>query len=324
MVIQARRRRAVLILAFLSIFAGGQSTAQVLHRYGQSIQPIFEGFETNPDGSYTMWFGYLNRNYDELPTIPIGVSNKFEAADGVSIAGPVSADLLLADPGPADRGQPTYFYPRRQQFVFGVRVPGDFVGKELVWTVTSNGEINTAIGTLERSSIWSIDEGVWNANRGRGTSGRTEVTLSNQAPNIRAVAVEGQVNASVGTPVVLRVMAQDDGMPGPAGERARRLSELPPLPNDLPDVGGTIGRNGPKEQQVVHYAAADKTGLAVTWVVYRGTGDVSLENPTLPADPQGEEVSTTAIFSEPGTYVLRAYADDGTFLRSADVTVVVN
>jgi hypothetical protein len=324
MVILSNRRHAALIMALLSLLVGGQATAQVLHRYGQSIQPIFEGFESNPDGSYTMWFGYLNRNYDELPTVPIGVNNKIEAADGVSIAGPVSSDLLLPDPGPADRGQPTYFYPRRQQFVFGVQVPGDFVGKELVWTVTYNGEVNTAIGTLERSSIWSIDEGVWNANRGRGTSGRTEIALSNQAPDIRAVAVEGQVSASVGAPVVLRVLAQDDGMPGPAGERARRISELPPLPNVLPVVGGTIGRNGPKEQQVVHYAAADKTGLAVTWIVYRGTGDVSLETPVLPVDPGGEEVSTTATFSKPGTYVLRAYADDGTYLRSADVTVEVN
>jgi len=323
MVILANRQRAVLIMALLSLLVGGQTAAQVLHRYGQSIQPIFEGFEKNPDGTYTMWFGYLNRNYEALPTVPIGINNKFEAADDVSIAGPVSPDLLLPEPGPVDRGQPTYFYPRRQQFVFGVQVPEDFVGKELVWTVTHNGEVNTAIGTLERSSIWSIDEGVWNANRGRGTSGRTEVALSNHPPAIRAVAVEGQVYASVGTPVVLRVLARDDGMPGPAGEQARRLSELPPLPNDLPVVGGTIGRNGPKEQQVVHYAAADKTGLAVTWIVYRGTGDVSLAPRLLPVDPQGEEVSSTATFSKPGTYVLRAYADDGTYLRSTDVTVVV-
>ena len=317
------RFSAALMIATLLTPASGAAVAQVLYLSGQGIQPIYEGFEENPDGTFTMWFGYLNRNYDETPTVAIGANNRFEAADGVSIAGPISPDLVLSDPGPADRGQPTYFYPRRQQFVFGVQVAADFVGKELVWTVSHNGETRTAIGTLELSTSWSVDEGVWNANRGRGTGGRTEVATTNQAPAIRAVGVEGQINTVVGAPVVLRILAQDDGQPGPAGENARRLSKLPPLPNALPQVGGTIGRNGPKEQQVVHYAAADETGLAVTWIKYRGAGDVQLEESVLPVDPNGEEISTTARFKDPGTYVLRAYADDGTYLRSADVTVVV-
>ena len=85
-------------------------TAQTLHRFGQSIQPIFEGFERNTDGTFTMWFGYLNRNYDETPTVVVGALNGFSAADGVNTAGPVDQNLLLNDPGPQDRGQPTYFY----------------------------------------------------------------------------------------------------------------------------------------------------------------------------------------------------------------------
>jgi hypothetical protein len=37
----------------------------------------------------------------------------------------------------------------------------------------------------------------------------------------------------------------------------------------------------------------------------------------------GEETAASASFSQSGTYVLRAYADDGAYTRSADVTVVV-
>ncbi len=313
---------AVLLGCLLAV-ASGLVDAQILHRAGQGIQPVFEGFERNSEGSYTMWFGYLNRNYEETPDIPIGVENRFEAADGVNSAGPVDRQLLLPDPGPRDRGQPTFFYPRRQQFVFGVTVPADFRGKELVWTVTHNGHTNTAIGTLEPGNIWSVDEGVWNANRGRGTSGRTEVKTVNRPPDVRIMGIEGRVYAAVSAPVTLRVLARDDGIPGPAGENVRRISDLPPLPNDLPAVGGTIGRNGPKEQQVVHYAAADKTGLAVTWIQYRGPGTVTFDETVIPVDPAGAEATTTARFSEPGTYTLRAYADDGTYLQSADVTVVV-
>ena len=94
------------------------------------MQPVFEGWERNDDGSFTMVFGYLNRNYQEQPIIPVGPNNFFE-------------------PGPADRGQPTHFYNRRQQFVFTVRVPADW-GREqdLVWSVTHNGRTDYAYGHL--------------------------------------------------------------------------------------------------------------------------------------------------------------------------------
>ena len=63
---------------------------------GQSIQPIFEGWAHNPDGSYAMYFGYINRNYVETPAVPVGPDNKVE-------------------PGDADRGQPTLFNTRIRQ-----------------------------------------------------------------------------------------------------------------------------------------------------------------------------------------------------------------
>ena len=296
-------------------------SAQTLYRFGQSIQPIFEGFERNGDGTFTMWFGYLNRNYDETPNIVIGESNTFLIAEGVNSAGSVDKSLLLADSGPADRGQPTYFYPRRQQFVFEVVVPADFTGKELVWSVTYNGETRTAVGTLERENIWSVDEGVWSANRGRGTGGRTEVEYANEAPAVRLVGVEGQLSTRVGRPISLRVFASDDGVPGPY-ERNRR-GKMARLPNDLPEVGGGIGRNSPKEQGVVNYVSADNTGLAVTWLKYRGPGEVYFENQVTELDPNGEEVVANATFSESGTYVLRAYADDSTYMKYAEVTVEV-
>ena len=78
----------------------------VRHASGQSVAPVYEGFEINPDGSYNMWFGYMNRNYEESLDIPVGPDNAFE-------------------PG-GDRGQPTHFLPRRHKDVFAVRVPKDF------------------------------------------------------------------------------------------------------------------------------------------------------------------------------------------------------
>ena len=32
---------------------------------GERIAPVYDGYEENADGSYSMWFGYFNRNWKE-------------------------------------------------------------------------------------------------------------------------------------------------------------------------------------------------------------------------------------------------------------------
>jgi hypothetical protein len=44
---------------------------------------------------------------------------------------------------------------------------------------------------------------------------------------------------------------------------------------------------------------------------------------TLPKLPEDGRVTTRAVFSQPGTYVLRAIADDGYLFTTHDVTVTV-
>ena len=100
------------------------SMSEIKFNKGQSLQPAFEGWMKNQDGSYSLWFGYLNRNYEETPDIPIGPNNGFGA-------------------GGEDLGQPTHFLPRRQPWVFKVTVPADWPkDKDVVWTVTVNGSTN--------------------------------------------------------------------------------------------------------------------------------------------------------------------------------------
>src|SRR5215471_17333873 len=105
----------------------GQQFGQIRHNSGQNVVPVFEGWEKNADGTFNLVFGYMNRNYTEEPEIPIGPDNNFS-------------------PGPADQGQATHFYPRRQQFMFRVKVPADFGKKELVWTLTREGKTEKAYG----------------------------------------------------------------------------------------------------------------------------------------------------------------------------------
>jgi hypothetical protein len=288
--------------------------AQTPFMRGQSIQPVYEGWEKNPDGMISMVFGYMNRNFEEAPYVPIGPNNAF-------------------DPGPQDRGQPTHFDPRRQSFVFRVTLPADWGTKELVWTVNHNGKVYTAIGSL--TTNWIIDEGTWRANRGSGINGRTANDyLGNKPPAVEIVG-PAMIKAKVGDPVTLAATATDDGRPGPRPKRAGRsgggeggATAKVVLSNpDLPTVGGNhsgaaSGTGGPTDQNIVKVSSAYETGLAVTWRHYRGAGQASFAPRATPLKP-GDKATTVARFSEPGTYVIRAVADDSTFTSGADVTVVV-
>jgi len=166
----------------------------IQHAAGQNVQPFFEGWQRSSDGSISMWFGYLNRNFQERVDIPIGPENSF-------------------NPG-GDRGQPTYFYPRRQQFVFKVDLPKDWdKDKKLVWTLTAHGRTSTATGWMQPE--WEVDDGVRQMNISLGAT--PPVNPPNQAP-----AISGPPDQSVvlGKSLKLTASATDDGLPRLVGRAA--------------------------------------------------------------------------------------------------------
>ena len=132
--------------------------AQIHYATGQNVAPAFEGWEQNPDGTYSFFFGYLNRNYEEQVDIPAGPNNNIE-------------------PG-GDRGQPTHFYPRRQRFVFKVTVPKDWDKQQrVVWTLTSHGRTDQARAWLQPE--WEINDEVISENNGGGV-----LDQGNEPPSI--------------------------------------------------------------------------------------------------------------------------------------------
>lgn len=99
---------------------------------GSGITPAFEGWFTNPDGSYSILVGYFNRNQKQVLEIPVGPDNRIE-------------------PGGPDLGQPTYFETRRRWGVFTITVPRDFGSRKLTWTITANGETNAIPFSLHKN-----------------------------------------------------------------------------------------------------------------------------------------------------------------------------
>ena len=209
-------------------------------------------------------------------------------------------------------------------------MPADWGQKDLVWTVNHNGKALTAIGTLTPN--WVLDEGVWRANRGAGINGRLGAEMiPNERPVVQARRFR-QHDGSVREPVTLTVTATDDGKPGPRQRPPRRGGEaLNTTPTvivpGLPTFGGNrsgaaSGVGGPTDQNMVKTSLAYETGLAVTFLHYRGPGKVTFEPMAMPIESGGQAV-TRARFSEAGTYVIRAMADDSSYTTPVDITVTV-
>src|SRR5689334_24388221 len=155
------------------------------HDSGQSVTPAFEGWFANPDGTYSILYGYFNRNMKEELDIPIGPENRIE-------------------PGGPDQGQPTHFLTRRQWGVFTVTVPKDFGTKKLTWTLTANGMTTVVPASLDL---------LWEINPFKDATANTPPFIGFAATGPFVQGPRGQsisVTSTVGSPFPLTVWVADD------------------------------------------------------------------------------------------------------------------
>ena len=229
---------------------------------GQSVTPAFEGWYANPDGTFNLSWGYMNRNYEERLDIPIGPDNRLE-------------------PGPPDQGQPTHFLPRRQTGVFTVTVPADFGDRTLTWTLTSHGETVSVPGHLRPE--WEIDA-------------LYQVTTSNTPPVVRfepdGASAQGPrgvrtaAEASQSDPVALAVWVTDDLVLRSTGNY--------PLTRE-PRLGVLWSKyRGPGEVTFSELEPAlDAGGKAVTTATFDAPGQYVLR--VLAWDDSGPQLATMAV-----------------------------
>ncbi len=287
----ARPRSATAALALAlaaSAFGFGppRAAAQTYQR-GQNVAPAFEGWERNADGSFSFLFGYMNRNWLEEVDVPIGELNSFS-------------------PGPADRGQPTHFLPRRNRFVFKVRVPADWGDRELVWTLTSNGVTERAYATLRPDYV--VDNMVIMSETGALGAGSSNATVrGNQPPTIVLEGPSERV-ATVGVPISISALVDDDGL-----LRSRRRP-APPPPETAEDSARadsiwsappTFSRRqlAPPSRITVQKV----NGLFMSWFLYRGRDEggagvdvaAGVEAPAGVGAPAGVEAPAGVAFDPP-------------------------
>lgn len=313
----------------LSAFTALPATAQSLsYSSGQNVSPAFEGWELAPDGAKYFVFGYMNRNWQEEIDVPVGPDNGFNV-------------------GGADQGQPTHFLPRRNRFVFRVKVPANFTEKdEMIWTLTTKGKTEKAYATLRID--YQIDDVVKASETGALGAGSSSPEIRANKPPTVAVQGEKKLTAQVGQPLTIVALVKDDGIPksrgaGLSGAAVNNAGSR----RDSAAVNSTNPENQVRPNRAMQPPArvtvGKNVGLHLGWHVYRGSGKVTFtpeqpkvwedtragaNSPWAPlwsADPMPADgkISVQATFSEPGTYILRGLADDGALFGHDDVTVTV-
>jgi hypothetical protein len=154
---------------------------------------------------------------------------------------------------------------------------------------------------------------------------------ANKPPTV-AISGEKRLTAKVGQPVQVAAVVADDGVP-----KTRNLS-----PDYKPDTSAMMKRAMvpiPQARLTVNKVL----GLHMTWFVYRGAGKATFDpvqvkpwedtRPTAnspwatfwvpPAVPPGGRYEARVTFDQPGSYVLRARADDGALLGDDELTITV-
>lgn len=312
--------RALLLALVIAVVQTAFAQPRFMVKSGEVVSPAFEGWWPNEDGGYKLFFGYMNSNWEEQFDITVGPDNYFSEVEEGELN---ELDIEAYDFAIADQGQPTHFYPRRNPFLYTIDVPEDFGTKELVWTLRSKGQAIRAFGSLKPD--YRIDPQVISTEVGGAFGSLSDALRTNIPPDLR---VEGEAFRQVraGQALGLAVHADDpDNLPARV--------ERPP-----PSTAEQIYRT---PSSIV---VASGPGLRFSWIVYRGEAQYVEFDPvqfktytdsrayanspwsppyTIPPVPEDNRWEVNVTFSQPGEYVLRGVASDGSMFTYRNLNVTV-
>ncbi len=262
------------------------------------VAPYFDGFYQNEDGTYTLSFGFMNRNDAELIEIALGPDNFIEPAE-------------------FDGGQPSTFpvvqYSGfggpRERGAFGVIVPADFEG-DVWWTLTTDGYTTRVPGRLD--SPGRIIRGAYELSTTPMAAGslRPSIRFTETGPGgtgIDGIERPEAIEASVGEPVEIRFWAFD------RGER-----ELGPVNMTLWKHQGPVGAVVAFESLVAAPPEAEAAGRSGRGgrggrgARPPGPGPLTTGQsvPLLTEGPEANQGRFAATFDTPGRYVIRIRIDN--------------
>lgn len=242
---------------------------------GLRVAPFFDGWYRNPDGTFTLSFGYSNLNRNEVVEIPLGPDNfiepkEYDGRQPTSFA-PGAPDSA-ADGAGAGRASDRR---NRERGVFTVTVPAGFRG-DVVWMLRHRGQTYSVPGRTKTGAYqlrWPMAMGSIppllrfdpKGQAGRGPQG------------IQASSLQ----TSVGAPVLLTVWITDDSV--------REKDPVPIKPRGRGDA---------------------QAAMNVAWYKHSGPGPIVFSAPKSPIGELEGMATTSATFKQPGEYVVRVRADN--------------
>lgn len=240
---------------------------------GRQVVPFFEGWYDNGDGTYTISFGYLNRNANQVVDIPLGEGNYIE-------------------PSQYDGVQPTHFLGSRQRGMFAITIPESARDEDIWWYITPGDGQTYKVPGRTTAPAYQLD---WLPRPHGSLSPRVWFDSESEAVQGPAgIESDGALRTAVGQPLTLTVNVHDpsehdpsdrrfaDGIPvrvvwskyqGPPGEVT--FARHPSSP--VPAAGGRGGEPSPAEVEI--------------------------------DEPRGA-VRVNVTFSAPGEYVIHAQVDN--------------
>jgi hypothetical protein len=273
------RRSLVGSLAMMVLVVSSQLAAQrqrplsPLPPDGLRVAPFFDGWYENPDGTISLSFGYSNLNRSELVEIPLGPDNFIQPKeyDGRQ---PTSFPPVAPTAGGDGSGAPSSSDRRqRERGVFTIAVPAGFKG-DVIWTLRYQGQTYSVPGRARIGAYrlqWPMAMG--------SVPPLLRFSPAGQAGRGPMGIQADPQRVTVGAALSLAVWTNDDS------ER-----EKEPVP--------------------VKQRAAEKAAINVSWYKHSGPGDVVFTPPRTPiAELQGT-ATTSAVFKQPGDYVIRVRADN--------------
>lgn len=273
---------AVLTVVSTAPLVGQQRPLAPTPTRGLPVSPILEGWYPNPDGSFTISFGYLNRNETEVVRAPVGERN-------------------LVEPAQYGGMQPTVFLPGRHQGVFTVTIPAADAG--LWWTITNqNGEVHRVPGRAT-SDAYELDR-----NPRPAGSVPPRVALAEGGPwaqDPTGIVADRVVEARVGERAVLEVWVDDPSQRDPADPRSKEAESVRVvwMPHQGPAEGNVAFARHESTPEPEQPAEAGDDNAARRRTPPPGPEEVMI--------PEGRGVARVyATFDAPGTYLVRAQADN--------------
>ncbi len=347
---------AFLAVTFLVVGVQAADAQSLTYSRGQNISPAYEGWEIDADGSRHFLFGYMNRNWEEEVDVPVGPDNGF--APGPADQGqpthflPRRNRFVFRIPVPKS-------FTEKDELIWTLTTYGksekayatlrpDYLVDDVV-RASETGALGAGTSSPEVRSNKPPVVKVEGSKTLTAKVGQpvtlTAVVTDDGIPKPRqqfdfaaaAAATAAQETGRGAAPGAAPPAA--GAAPAPAAGRganplaaAAVLGLLPPGFNRNPAMNPptrvTVNKN---------------SGLYLSWFVYRGAAKVSIKPDQTkpwedtraganspwaplwraPAAPEGGKWVATAVFDAPGTYVLRARADDGALLGDQEVTVTV-